>query len=65
MSTPDNQPGPNFASVPEPRPYDLGLTANPDLSWEAIGIATPTPCDIGLTNDPNLGWADIEAEPEA
>lgn len=52
-------------SMPEPRPYDLGLTANPDLSWEAIGIAVPSPCDLGVTSDPELGWDDIEPELEA
>lgn len=52
-------------SMPEPRPYDLGLTANLDLSWEAIGIAVPSPCDLGVTNDPELGWDDIQPEPEA
>ena len=55
----------DFVSVPEPRPYDLGLTANPGLSWEKIGIEMPSPYDIGLTGDPTRGWADIEAEPEA
>jgi len=55
----------DFVSVPEPRPYDLGLTADPHLSWEEIGIGMPSPCDIGLAGDPDLRWADIEAEPEA
>ena len=51
-------------SMPEPRPYDLGLTANPDLSWKAIGIAVPSPCDLRLTSDPELGWDDTEPGPE-
>jgi len=51
-------------SMLEPRPYDLGLTANPERSWEAIGIAVPSPCDLGVTSNPELGWDDIEPEPE-
>jgi hypothetical protein len=51
-------------SMPEPRPYDLGLTANPDLSWKAIGIAVPSPCDLGLTSNPERGWDDTEPEAE-
>ncbi len=29
--------------MPPPTPHDLGLSSNPDLSREAIGIAEPTP----------------------
>ena len=49
--------------MPEPRPYDLGLTANPDLSWEAIGIALPSPCDLGLPAIPS-GAGTNKPEPE-
>ncbi len=65
---PRPEPGPGLEtgcmSMLEPRPYDLGLTANPERSWEAIGIAVPSPCDLGVTSNPELGWDDIEPEPE-
>jgi len=47
-----------------PRRHDLGLTANPERSWEATGIAAPSPCDLGVTSNPELGWDHIEPEPE-
>jgi hypothetical protein len=50
---------------PGPRPYDLGLTANPDLTWEGIGIAVPSPCDLGVSSDPEATWDRAEPEPEA
>jgi hypothetical protein len=49
---------------PEPRPYDLGLAASPDLTWEGIGIAVPSPCELGITSDPEVGWDNIEPQPE-
>ena len=65
---PRPEPGPGLdtgrMSMPEPRPYDLGLTASPELSWKATGIAAPSPCDLGVTSNPELGWDDIEPEPE-
>ena len=51
-------------STPEPRPYELGLTADPDLSREATGIAMPRPRNLGLTSNPELGRDDTEPEPE-
>jgi hypothetical protein len=48
-----------------PAPHDLGLTINPDLSWDDINIAQPTPYDLGWASDPDLSWEDFEAEPEA
>ena len=45
-----------------PTPHDLGLTSNPDLSWEAIGIAQPTPHDLGWASDSDLSWEGFEAE---
>ena len=39
-----------------PTPYHLGLTANPDRSWEDIGITEPTPFDLGWIGDPDMSW---------
>jgi hypothetical protein len=64
--TPEPGPEPQTGrmSMPEPRPYDLGLTANPDLSWETIGIALPSLCDLGLTSNPGRGWDNLKPEPK-
>lgn len=44
--------------------YDLDLTADPDLSREATGIAVPSPRNRGLTSSPELGRDDTEPESE-
>ncbi len=38
--------------MPPPTPHDLGLSSNPDLSWEAVGIAEPAPHDLGSGTGP-------------
>jgi hypothetical protein len=50
-------------TIGAPTPHQLGLTSNPDLSWEDIGIAQPTPFDLFGGKDEDLSWEDFEAEP--
>ena len=47
----------NFA----PTPCQLGLTANPGLSWEDIHVAQPTPFDLFGVNDPDMSWWQFQA----
>jgi hypothetical protein len=65
---PRTEPGPEPKagawSMPEPRPYDLGLTADPGLSRKAIGMAVPSPYDLGLTSNPERSWDKPEPEPD-
>ena len=44
-----------------PTPYQLGLTGNPHLSWDDIGIAEPTPFDLFGVSDPNMSWWEYQA----
>jgi hypothetical protein len=56
--------GPASASY-GPTPYHLGLTVNPDLSWDDINIAQPTPFDLNWVYDPELSWEEfVERLPE-
>jgi hypothetical protein len=43
-----------------PTPYQLGLTVNPDLSWEDINIAQPTPFDL-FGGNPDMSWREFQA----
>ncbi len=45
-----------------PTPHHLGLTSNPDLTWDGIGIEQPTPADLGWTSNPDLSWEAFEAQ---
>ena len=44
-----------------PTPYQLGLTANSDLSWEDINIAQPTPFDLFGGSNPDMSWWEFHA----
>lgn len=44
-----------------PTPFQLGLTANPGLSWEDIHVAQPTPFDLFGVNDPDMSWWEFQA----
>jgi hypothetical protein len=70
MTTPGKHTNENITAGREvvptagaPTPHHPGLTNNPDLSWEDIGIAQPTPYD--LFGYPSLSWEDFEADLEA
>ncbi len=62
MTTPDKHR--DAESTPTrafaPTPHQLGLTINPDLSWEDIGIAEPTPSDL-FGCRPGLTWESFGA----
>ncbi len=42
-----------------PTPYQLGLSADPDRTWEQMGIAVPTPADL-FGAAPDLTWKSPE-----